>query len=58
MRFAVARQAGLTEEAVAMIDDGFAESALSDRHKALIRFADVFLAERGLKNQKESRHAR
>jgi len=43
----VARQEGLTEDLVAMIDEGFEESALSPRHKALIRFADAFLVDPG-----------
>jgi AhpD family alkylhydroperoxidase len=43
VRFAQAREEGLTEEVVALIDEGFGESALSDRHKAVIRYADAFL---------------
>ncbi len=35
----------MTEELVTMIDEGFEESALSPRHKALIRFADAFLVD-------------
>jgi len=45
VRFAGARQDGLTEELVARIDDRYASSGLSDRHKAVIRYADVFLAD-------------
>jgi hypothetical protein len=41
----VARQEGLTEDLVNMIDEGFEESALSARHKALIRYADAFLVD-------------
>jgi len=45
VRFDQARRDGLSEELVAMIDDDFAESALSERHKAVIRYADVFLTD-------------
>ena len=45
VRFSRAREEGLTEEAVAMIDDDYATSSLSDRHKAALRLADAFLAE-------------
>lgn len=45
LRFAGAREQGLSEELVAQIDDGFAESALSERHKAVIRWADAFLTD-------------
>ena len=41
----MARQEGLTEDIVAMVDEGFEESALSARHKALIRYADAFLVD-------------
>jgi alkylhydroperoxidase family enzyme len=41
----VARQEGLTEDLVAMIDARFEESALSARHKALLRYADAFLVD-------------
>jgi alkylhydroperoxidase family enzyme len=43
VRFAVARQQGLTEERVALIDDGFETSALSAREKATIRLVDTML---------------
>lgn len=43
----MARQEGLTENIVALIDEGFEESALSPRHKALIRYADAFLVDPG-----------
>ena len=43
MRFAVARQEGLTEELVGEITDDYADSALPDRHKAALAFADAFL---------------
>lgn len=45
VRFAVARQEGLSEELVAQIDDGFEASGLGERHKAVIRYADVFLTD-------------
>lgn len=45
MRFAVARQEGLAEDIAALVDEGFEKSALSPRHKALIRYADIFLAD-------------
>lgn len=41
----MARQEGLTEDIVAMVDEGFEESALSARHKALLRYADAFLVD-------------
>jgi alkylhydroperoxidase family enzyme len=43
VRFAVARQEGLTETDVTRIDDGYAASALSPRWKAAIAVADVVL---------------
>lgn len=43
VRFAGAREQGLGEDLVALIDDGYAASDLSERHKAAIRFTDVFL---------------
>ncbi len=43
VRFAQARDEGLTEALVAMIDEGFEKSALSDRYKLVIRYADAFL---------------
>lgn len=44
VRFSRAREDGLTEEQVALIDDDWAASGLSDRHKAALRLADAFLA--------------
>jgi len=45
VRFAVARQEGLTEERAALIDDGYERSAeLSDAHKAVLAFTDAMLA--------------
>ena len=45
MRFAVARQEGLTEERAALIDDGYdAATGLSAAHKAVLAFTDVMLA--------------
>lgn len=46
MRFAVARQEGLDEAQVAMIDDGYASSALAARHKAAIALTDAVLGRR------------
>jgi AhpD family alkylhydroperoxidase len=43
VRFAGAREQGLTETDVAMIDDAYATSTLSSRRKAAIAFADVVL---------------
>ena len=43
VRFSVAREQGVTEDVVAMIDDGYEDSALSQRHKAALRLADAFL---------------
>lgn len=45
MRFAVARQAGLTEDVVDLIDDDFEDSALGLREKVVIRFTDAFLTD-------------
>lgn len=45
VRFDGARRAGLSEELAVLIDDGFAESELSEAHKAVIRYADVFLTD-------------
>lgn len=46
LRFAGAREAGLTEEMVAEIDDGYETSALPERYKLVLRFADVVLGPR------------
>ena len=35
----------MSEALVERIDDGFAASGLSDRHKAAIRYADAFLSD-------------
>jgi AhpD family alkylhydroperoxidase len=43
VRFAVARERGLTEADVTMIDDAYADSALSVRHKTAIALTDVVL---------------
>lgn len=43
----MAKQEGLTEELVAMIDEGFEESGLSPSHKVLLRYADAFLVDPG-----------
>lgn len=43
VRYDQARAAGLTEDLVELIEDGFEASALEERHKVVIRLADVFL---------------
>ncbi len=45
VRFAAAREQGLSEELVGMIDAEFEESELSERQKLVIRYADVFLGD-------------
>jgi len=45
LRFEGAREAGLTEDAVGLIDDGFPESGLPDRWKLAIRMADALIAD-------------
>jgi alkylhydroperoxidase family enzyme len=47
VRFAVARQEGLDEGQVALIDDDHAASELPERQKAALAFADAFLAAGG-----------
>ena len=45
MRFAVAKQEGLTEERAALIDDGDEMAdGLSDAHKSVLALTDVMLA--------------
>ncbi len=46
VRFAIARENGLDEGQVALIDDAYAVSALSPRHKAAIALTDVVLGRR------------
>lgn len=43
VRFAPARDAGLDEDGIALVDDGWAASALPARHKAALAVADAFL---------------
>jgi AhpD family alkylhydroperoxidase len=43
VRFDGARQAGLTEDVAALIDDGFESSELSERQKLVLRWTDAFL---------------
>jgi len=43
VRFAGARDAGLDEDMVAQIVDGYESSDLSDAHKLVLRFTDAFL---------------
>ena len=45
LRFDGAREAGLTEDSVALINDEFPESDLSDRWKLAIRMADALIAD-------------
>ncbi|HXQ61996.1 MAG TPA: carboxymuconolactone decarboxylase family protein [Acidimicrobiales bacterium] len=45
VRFARARQDGLTEELVELVADGYEASALSDAHKAVLHLADAFLVD-------------
>jgi len=47
VRFAQARRDGLTEDLVDLVADGYGRSALSDAHKAVISFTDVFLTDPG-----------
>jgi AhpD family alkylhydroperoxidase len=44
IRFAGAREAGLSEAQVEQVRDGFEASALSARQKAVLRWTDAFLA--------------
>jgi AhpD family alkylhydroperoxidase len=48
VRFAGAREDGLGEDDVALIDDGWAESSLSPRRKSAIALTDVVLGRRDL----------
>jgi len=43
VRYDKATEAGLTEDLVELITDGFEAGALEERHKIVIRLADVFL---------------
>jgi AhpD family alkylhydroperoxidase len=45
LRFAGAREAGLTEDAVALIDDGYRDSTLPDRWKLVVRYADALVVD-------------
>ncbi len=47
VRFAGARDEGLTEDRVELITDEFEQSRLTDREKAVIRFVDTFLTDPG-----------
>ena len=47
MRFAVARQEGLTEDLAAQVEDGWAASTLPERHKKALVLADAFLGASG-----------
>jgi AhpD family alkylhydroperoxidase len=43
LRFAGAREAGLTEDLVEQVDDAFAAGDLPDRYKLAVRYADVII---------------
>jgi len=43
VRYDIARADGLTEDRVAMIEDNFRDSALSEREKLILAFTDQFL---------------
>jgi AhpD family alkylhydroperoxidase len=45
LRFAGAREGGLTEELVDEINDAYADSDLPDRYKLAVRFADVIISD-------------
>jgi AhpD family alkylhydroperoxidase len=45
VRFEGPRRAGLTEAMLDLVADGHEESKLSARHKAVLRFTDVFLTD-------------
>ena len=45
VRFDGPRRAGLTEAVLDLVVDGYEESTLSPRHRAVLRFTDVFLPE-------------
>ena len=47
VRFAVAREQGLSEAIVDEIRDGYEGSSLSERQKRVLRFTDVFLRDPG-----------
>jgi len=45
VRFAAARQQGLEEELVDLVNEGWEDSALRERHKLAIRWTDAFLGD-------------
>ena len=47
VRFSRAREEGLGEDVVALIRDGYEESALTERQKVVLRYTDAFLREPG-----------
>ena len=47
IRFSGARREGLTEDVLDLVRDGYQESALSERHKAVLRYVDAFLTDPG-----------
>jgi alkylhydroperoxidase family enzyme len=47
IRFSGARREGLSEETLDLVRDGYEASALSDRHKIVLRWVDAFLTDPG-----------
>jgi alkylhydroperoxidase family enzyme len=47
VRYDIARADGLDEDRVAMIEDGYRDSALSEREKLILAFTDQFLNDPG-----------
>jgi alkylhydroperoxidase family enzyme len=47
VRFAVARQQGLTEEMAAQVDEGWEASSLAPRYQRTVMLADAFLGAGG-----------
>jgi alkylhydroperoxidase family enzyme len=47
VRFAQARHDGLTEDLVDLVTDGYADTTLSEAHKAVISLTDAFLGDPG-----------
>lgn len=47
VRFSTAREQGLGEDVVDQIRDGYADGALSERQKTLLRYCDAFLSDPG-----------
>jgi AhpD family alkylhydroperoxidase len=47
VRFATAREQGLSEEVVDLVRDDYPESGLAPRQKAILRYTDAFLGDPG-----------